>query len=92
MVTIWEGDPEGHPVALASELRSQRLRVDLYPDTTDKLGKQFKYAAARGIPFVAIVGDDERLRDEVSIKNMASGEQQTYKRSEVAAAVRSLLK
>ena len=35
------------------------MRVDLYPEA-DKLGKQFKYASARGIPFVAIVGDDER--------------------------------
>ena len=39
------------------------------------MGKQFKYASARGIPFVAIVGDDERARGEVAIKDMRSGEQ-----------------
>ena len=39
-------------------LRAAGLRVEVYPDA-DKIGKQFKYASRRGIPFVAVVGDDE---------------------------------
>jgi histidyl-tRNA synthetase len=38
---------------------ARRVRVEVYPEP-DKLGKQFKYAAARGIPFAAILGGDER--------------------------------
>jgi histidyl-tRNA synthetase len=52
------------------------------------MGKQFKYASSRGIPFVAIIGDDERARGEVAIKDMRSGEQQSVKRDEVAKTIR----
>ena len=82
MVTIWNEDSVGESLALATELRSEGLRVDLYPEA-DKMGKQFKYASARGIPFVAILGDDECARDEVAIKDLRSGEQRSVKRSVV---------
>jgi histidyl-tRNA synthetase len=76
MVTVWNEDSIGESIALASELRSAGLRIDLYPEA-DKMGKQFKYASSRGIPFVAIIGDDERARGEVAIKDMRVGEQQS---------------
>jgi histidyl-tRNA synthetase len=87
MVTIWNEDSVGESIALATELRTKGLRVDLYPDA-DKIGKQFKYASARGILFVAIVGDDERAKGEVAIKDMRSGGQRSVKRNEVADAIR----
>jgi len=74
MVTIWNEDSFGESLALATELRNGGLRVDLYPEA-DKMGKQFKYASARGIKFVLILGDDERAHGEVAIKNMKTGEQ-----------------
>jgi histidyl-tRNA synthetase len=86
MVTIWNENSVDESIALATELRSKGLRVDLYPEA-DKMGKQFKYASARGIPFVAIVGDDERARGEVAIKDMRSGEQRSVKRSEIVNAL-----
>jgi histidyl-tRNA synthetase len=89
MVTIWNEESVGESLALASELRAQGLRVDLYPEA-DKMGKQFKYASSRNIPFVAIVGDDERARGEVAIKDLRSGEQRSVKRSEVASAIRTV--
>jgi histidyl-tRNA synthetase len=91
MVSIWNEESVADSIALAQELRSAGLRVDLYPEA-DKLGKQFKYASTRGIPFVAVVGDDERTRGEVAIKDMRSGEQKTVKRENVVDAVRITLK
>jgi histidyl-tRNA synthetase len=88
MVTIWNEESVGESLALASELRSQGLRVDLYPEA-DKMGKQFKYASSRGISFVAIVGEDERARGEVAIKDLKSGEQRSVQRSDVASAVQN---
>jgi histidyl-tRNA synthetase len=88
MVTIWNEDSVGDSLALASELRSGGLRVDLYPEP-DKMAKQFKYASARGIPFVAIIGDDERARGEVAIKDMKSGEQRSVKRGDVAKTIQA---
>ncbi len=88
MITIWNEDSIEESLVLATELRKQGLRVDLYPEA-DKMGKQFKYASSRNIPFVLIVGDDERERGEVAIKDLKSGEQQSVKRAEVASAIRT---
>jgi histidyl-tRNA synthetase len=61
MVSIWNEESTADSLALAQELRAAGFRVDLYPEA-DKLGKQFRHAAARGIPFVAVVGDEERTQ------------------------------
>ncbi|HKC62632.1 MAG TPA: histidine--tRNA ligase [Pyrinomonadaceae bacterium] len=91
MVTIWNEESINDSIALAAELRGKGLRVDLYPEA-DKLGKQFKYASSRGIPFVAILGEDERKRGEVAIKNMTTGEQQSVSRDQLAAILRETLR
>jgi histidyl-tRNA synthetase len=56
----------------------------VYPEP-DKLGKQFKYAAAAGIPRVAVLGADERASGVVTIKDMTSGKQQAFPRGELPA-------
>jgi histidyl-tRNA synthetase len=87
MVTIWNANSTADAIRLARELRAAGLRVDVYPEP-DKLGKQFKYASSRGVPFVAVVGDDEAARGEVAVKRMTTGEQTTMARSEVAAFIK----
>jgi histidyl-tRNA synthetase len=86
MVTLWNEESRADALALGSELRAAGLRVDVYPDA-DKLGKQFKYAAGRDVPFVAVVGDDERAQGRVSIKDLRSGDQQTIARREAGQYV-----
>jgi histidyl-tRNA synthetase len=56
------------------QLRSLGIASELYPDKA-KLDKQMKYANAKGIPFVAVVGDDEMNAGFFMLKNMNSGEQ-----------------
>ncbi len=90
MVTLFEGEPVEEALRLAGELRVARLRVDVYPEP-DKLGKQFKYAAARGIRVVLVVGADERARREVTIKNMETGEQASVPRAEISRRVADLV-
>jgi histidyl-tRNA synthetase len=86
MVAIWNEDSIGESLTLATELRGKGLRVDVYPEA-DKMGKQFKYAASRAIPFVAIIGEDERGRGEVAVKNLETGEQRSVMRSDVASLI-----
>ncbi|HEX8747911.1 MAG TPA: histidine--tRNA ligase [Pyrinomonadaceae bacterium] len=90
MVTIWSEASISDSVALAQALRAEGLRVDLYTEA-DKLGKQFKYASSRGIPFVAVPGEEERKRDEVSLKDMRSGEQFVVGRESLAATIKERL-
>ena len=87
MVAIWNEESIGESIELAQELRAQGLRVDLYPEA-DKLGKQFKYASARELPFVAVIGDEERFRGEVTIKDLRTGVQESVKRAEVAGQLK----
>ena len=90
MVTAWSADRMADAIALAADLRRGGLRVEAYPEP-DKLGKQFKYASSRNVPFVAIEGDDERAAQTVAIKDMRSGDQTAVPRTEAADFVRQRL-
>ena len=90
MVTVWNHETRDHSLALASELRRSGLRVDVYPEA-DKIGKQFKYASSRHVPFVALLGDDERARGEVALKDLRTGVQKGVARAKAAAFVKERL-
>jgi histidyl-tRNA synthetase len=47
----------------------------MYPDQA-KFPKQMKYANDKGIPYVAIVGDNEVLKGTIMLKNMETGTQE----------------
>ena len=86
LVTVWDEESVKDSLAFASELRREApaLRVDVYPEA-DKLGKQLKYASSRGVRFVVVIGDEERARDEVASKEMATGRQRVVARALAAS-------
>ena len=86
MVTIFDEASVVDSLQLAGELRAAGLRVDVYPEA-DKLGKQFKYAASRGVRFVAVLGSEERAAHTVTVKNMQSGEQRVVPRKGLGPAL-----
>jgi histidyl-tRNA synthetase len=90
MVSLWNDEARSDALALAGELRRGGLQVDVYPES-DKLGKQFKYASSRSVPFVTIVGDDERAGGMVGVKDLRSGAQDTVPRADAAAFIRRTL-
>ena len=65
---------EGYTLPLLAELRNAGIAAELYP-TAAKLKKQMSYADAKQIPFVLLVGDEEKETGLLSLKNMDSGEQ-----------------
>ena len=86
-------DDESRPEALrfAAELRRSKLRVDVFPDSGRKMDKPLKYAAARGARAMAIVGENERARGEISVRNLQSREQQAVPNREAVSFVAHLL-
>ena len=88
LVTLWSAERIPEALGLAASLRAASLRVDVYPEA-DKLGRQFKYAAARGYPFVLVMGDDETARGEVTVKNMKTGEQQSIAAEAIVRLLRA---
>jgi histidyl-tRNA synthetase len=61
---------------IASLLREKGISAEIYPEPA-KLKKQLEYANKKNIPFVALVGKDEISSGNLTIKNMATGEQQS---------------
>ncbi|MDE7334772.1 MAG: histidine--tRNA ligase, partial [Muribaculaceae bacterium] len=56
-------------------LRAAGISAELYPDAA-KMKKQMAYADAKSIPYVAIIGESELESGSLTLKNMASGQQQ----------------
>ncbi len=60
---------------VVNDIRRNGIRAELYPDAA-KMKKQMGYANAKSIPFVVLVGENEMKEGKVTLKNMATGEQQ----------------
>ena len=59
---------------LAWQLRKNGVATEIYPEST-KIKKQMSYANTKGIPFVAIIGENEIKDNNVTLKNMLDGTQ-----------------
>lgn len=90
LVALFSPEQGRDAIALGGELRAAGMSVEVYPDA-DKLGKQFKYAAERHVPFVVVVGDDERARGLVTVKDLRDGQQVTVERASAAATIAARL-
>jgi histidyl-tRNA synthetase len=95
LVANFDAAAVAETLALATTLRAgadgTRLAVEVFPDV-DKLGKQFKYAAERGVPFVAVMGEAERAAGTVAVKALASGQQVVVPRDAAAAHIVSVMR
>jgi histidyl-tRNA synthetase len=70
------GDKEtAYCMPIVAKVRAAGIRAELYPDAT-KMKKQMSYANAKMIPYVALAGDSEMAEGKITLKNMATGEQQ----------------
>ena len=58
----------------AGKLRNKGISTDVYPSAV-KLARQLKYTNDRAIPYAAILGEEELENQQITLKNMASGEQ-----------------
>ncbi len=63
-------------------MRNAGLRVDFYPDL-DNLGRQFRYAEERNIPFALLLGGNELAAGTVTVKDLVSGEQAPVTREQM---------
>jgi histidyl-tRNA synthetase len=76
MVTVFSAQLQGQSAQIAAQLRQAGVSTELYCDDT-KLGKQFKFAGRRGIPYVIVLGEDEVAQNKVTLKIMETGEQRS---------------
>jgi histidyl-tRNA synthetase len=72
---------------LARELRRHDLVLDL-GDETFRLKKSFEAATKAGAKYILIVGENEVKSDAFALKNLATGEQISVPRAELAQKIR----
>jgi histidyl-tRNA synthetase len=77
-------------LALAHQLRLEGLKVTSQL-SADKLGKQFKYADRIGARIAIVLGPDEAANQQVSLKDLRTGEQSTVAQTALAESIRKLL-
>lgn len=67
---------------VARQLRTAGVRLEIQVDSL-RLGKQLSRAAAAGVPFALILGQDELDNDCCTVRNLKTGEQRTVPLAEV---------
>ena len=77
-------------IALATQLRAAGIRTQLYTEQK-KFKQKMSYADKLGVPYILLLGEDEITQGKVSLKNMATGEQQLLTTEETAGIIRGLL-
>src|SRR5204863_3298210 len=75
VVTFLVDNLRGDALRLANEIRAAKLRVDVYPEAGRKLEKALKYASSRNAPVMVILGEDERARGEVTVRDLQTRQQ-----------------
>ena len=90
LVTVFDAERFIKSLEFSAELRKAGINVSCYPEAV-KLPKQFKYADRMGMKIVIVIGPDEAVSDQVTIKALASGTQQTVHRKEAIPLIQDLL-
>ncbi len=72
IVLALEKDQMASYQQMATDLRNAGLRAEVYLGGSN-FGKQLKYADKRAAPVAVIQGEDERLKNEVTIKDLILG-------------------
>ena len=75
LVTLFNEETVTKALEVATILRINGIKTEVYPEI-EKLGKQFKLANQKNIPYVAVIGESEIEQNKIQLKNMETGEQE----------------
>ena len=88
LVTLFDEASLQTSLAAAASLRQAGIATEVYPEF-DKLGKQFKLADQKGIPYALVIGEREIEEQKVTLKDLRSGEQMTITLQEAQKKVKN---
>ncbi len=71
---------------IVKSLRENGVACEIYPESS-KLKKQFDYADKKSIGFISISGTDEVAAGTVNIKNLATGQQESFAKDDITAII-----
>jgi histidyl-tRNA synthetase len=88
LVTLFNEDLREQTLGLAARLRQAGINAEQILEPI-RLGKQFRYADRKGIPYVVILGPDELESGQIVVKNLKTGEQSAYAESKAIETIKS---
>ena len=88
LVTLFNEDLREQTLGLASRLRQAGINAEQFLEPL-RLGKQFRYADRKGIPYVIILGPDELEAGQIVVKSLKTGEQNAYPEGKAIETIRS---
>ena len=84
------GEDLGPAISLATQLRQQGIRVQLYTEQK-KFKAKMQYANKMGIPFAALLGEDEIAAGTVALKNLVTGVQEAMTPADAAKCIKETM-
>ncbi|MSP54132.1 MAG: histidine--tRNA ligase [Myxococcales bacterium] len=76
LVTMFSPETQTASLELAAKLRAAGVPCEVWLGEPGALGKQFRYADQRGIPYALVLGPDEIAAGTVAIKSLGTGDQE----------------
>ncbi len=90
LVTIFNEETYLESLSIARELRQAKIKVNCYPQA-DKLSKQLKHGDRIGIKIAILLGPDEIAGQQVTLKDLGTGDQQTVSRNQSSQIIAAML-
>jgi len=89
LVTVFDDESVGDSIDTVKMLTDANINAEIFFNP-GKLPKQFKFADKKGIPFVVIIGPDEKKENSVTVKNLKNGKQKTIKNNQLVSYIQGL--
>ena len=86
MLTNLDSESEKLALHVITQLRTKGISAEMYPEQV-RLKKQLMYANKKNIPFVVIIGAEERAAGKFTLKDMHTGTQHQYTLDELMEAL-----
>ena len=90
VIVLPMGEDLGPAISLATQLRQQGIRVQLYTEQK-KFKAKMQYANKMGIPFAALLGEDEIAAGTVALKNLVTGVQEAMTPADAAKCIKETM-
>ena len=91
LITVWDENALPNALTLSMELRLAGVPTEVYLGAPGNLRRQLAHADKLGIPLTILAGPDEHARDEVTVRDMVTGEQRPVARHGAATHLRAMI-
>lgn len=82
LVTVFSSELEKDSVEIAKTMRGKGITTEVWLEPNSKMEKQIKYALRKKIPYLLILGPEEKEKGMVTIKALDTREQKTVRLDE----------